>query len=128
MFKKRIKITLNEEDFIPFAKDLFKEHNYLVLKQSQKLAEEYIKLISQQIKYRHEHGATFVSFSRYSDKIGEKIYRFFCYGIGDFTIEITALTEDIVFTYFRKIGYKIEWQDSNIRNERQIYVSWNTCK
>lgn len=126
MFKRKIKIILNEEDFIPSAKDLFKQHNYIVLKQSQKLAEEYIKLISQRIRYRHEHGALFASFSRYGgNDIEEKVYRFFRFCDSGYTFEIVSLVQDIVFTYFRKLGYKIYWQKCNgLRNEDEIYVSW----
>lgn len=122
MFKKKIKIILNEEDIIPSAEDLYKEHNYVVLKQSQKLAEEYIKIMSQRIKYRHEHGATFESFSRYGD---DKVYRFFRFCDSGYTFEIVSLVQDIVFSYFKKLGYKIEWQETNIRNEQEIHVSWD---
>ena len=122
MFKKKIKIILYEKDFIPSAEDLFKQHNYIVLKQSQKLAEEYIKLISQRIKYRHEHGALFESLSRYDD---DDIYRFFRFCDSSYTFEIVSLVQDIVFAYFKKLGYIIEWRKTNIRNEDQIYVSWD---
>jgi hypothetical protein len=126
MWKKKIRITLNQEDIIPSANELFNIHNYIVLNKAQKLAEKYIRLISNRVKYRSEHGVLWESFSRHSEKEGEEIFRFFSFCDSGYTSEIIKLCEQFVFAYFKELGYLIEWRDSSVcRNEKVIYISWD---